>query len=505
MTDQVRRRYAAPMPVTSPGIGPLRFSASVLVFVVPVIALLIAMRAGTGAAVLFLFAASALAAPLVVHRRGRPLYVAIGQWLRRVTAERAGATVYRSGLFGVTPDGALRLPGLLARTECWSVPSDGLGRPFALIELPASRQWAVVLRVVPEGGALVDAETRDLRVAEWGQLLATAGQVARGAALLSATVETLPDDGALLQAHVASLLQPGAPAFAREVLTATALELPNGVSATVGHVAITLTERSLGIEHSASREARAETAAAEFGRMLPDLSAQLAAAGTSTAVPLDAWALSRRIKEAFDPAAVLEHAELAAAGQPARVRWEDCGPRAADDLMRRYLHDSGASVVFEATRMARGSITDTLLETLAGPMRHAPRKRLILLCRPIPVDQAAAKVDRGVKTAINRVNRRKGPVHAHDAASLIAAERAAAEEAAGAGVTDLSLLLTVTANTAAGEDVEEAAAAVSRAGRAHFGLTRVDGGHAAAFAIGLGIGLDPWSLAVVPTSLREHL
>ena len=505
MTDQARRRYAAPMPVTSPGIGPLRFSASVLVFVVPVIALLIAMRAGAGAAVLFLFAASA-----VGRSAGRPPPRKAAVRGDRPAAATGGG---RAGRGHRLPVRAVRShPGRRA-AAARPARQDGVLVGAVRRAGPAVRVDRVAGRAAVGGGAAGGAgrrrtgRCRDSGSAggRVGAATGNAGQIARGAALLSATVETLPDDGALLQAHVASLLQPGAPDFAREVLTAAARELPTGVSATVGHVAITFTERSLGIEHSAPREARAETAAAEFGRMLPDLSAQLAAAGTSTAVPLDAWALSRRIKEAFDPAAVLEHAELAAAGQPVRVRWEDCGPRAADDLMRRYLHDSGASVVFEATRMARGSITDTLLETLAGPMRHAPRKRPILLCRPIPVDQAAAKVDRGVKTAINRVNRRKGPVHAHDAASLTAAERAAAEEAAGAGVTDLSLLLTVTANTAAGEDVEEAAAAVSRAGRAHFGLTRVDGGHAAAFAIGLGIGLDPWSLAVVPTSLREHL
>jgi hypothetical protein len=155
--------------------------------------------------------------------------------------------------------------------------------------------------------------------------------------------------------------------------------------------------------------------------------------------------------------------------------------------------------------MPRGSITDTLLDGLAGPKPGAPRTRLTLLFRPVPADLAAVVVDRDVKAGINRVGRRKGPVHAHDAAALAAAERAAAEEAAGAGVADLSLVVTVTAHTAAGEDLAEAAAAVARIGRSKFRLTRVDGGHAAAFALGLGIGLDPWSAALVPAGLRDHL
>ncbi len=504
MAEQ-RRRYAAPVTVASPGIGPLRFIPTVLVFVVPALALLVTMRAGaaTGGVVLLTCVLAAL--PLVLRRRGRPLYVAMGNMARRRLAERSGSTVYRSGLFGVTQDGSQRLPGLLASLECWSVDSDGLGRPFALIEIPTARQWAVVLRLVPEGGALVDPETRDLRVAAWGELLALAGQLGRGADLVAAVIETLPDAGALLGAHVQGLLTPQAPDFAKQVLTAAARELPGGVSSTVGYLGITFAEKSLGIEHAAPRDARAQAATAELGRMLPDLSSQLVQAGASSAVPLDAWALSRRVREAFDPAAVVPNAQLAAAGEAPRIRWEDCGPRAHEDEAREYLHDSGASIVFEATRMVRGSLHDRVLERLAGPMPDAARKRVTLLYRPVPADAAAGVVDRDVKAAINRAGRRKGPVHAHDAAALSAAERSAAEEASGAGVGDLSLVVTVTANAAASEDVNRAAAAVMRTSTSTFRLTRVDGGHAAAFAIGLGIGVSPWHLAMVPASLRDQL
>jgi hypothetical protein len=504
MAEQ-RRRYAAPVAVASPGVGPLRLMPTVLLFLVPTLALMVSLRGGVAAGAVVLLLGAGFAAPLVVQRHGRPLYVAIGNGGRRWWAHKTGRTSYRSGLFGVTHDGSRRLPGLLAALECWSVPSDGLGRPFALVEIPTTRQWALVLRVIPEGGALVDPDTRDQRVAAWGELLATAGQIGRGADLVAAVIETLPDAGAMLDAHVQGLLTDQAPEFTAEVLQASVRELPSGVSSTVGYLAITFSERSLGIEHTATRNDRAQAVTAEVGRMLPDLSAQLVRSGASTAVPLDAFALSRRVQEAFDPAQVLPNAQLAATGQPPRIGWEDCGPRAADDQARVYLHDSGASVVFEATRMVRGAVHDQVLEALAGPMPTAPRKRVTLLYRPVPADLAPAVLDRGVKTAINRAGRRKGPVHAHDAAGLQAAQRAADEEASGAGVGDLSLVVTVTANVEAGEDVAAAAAAVKRASTNTFRLTRVDGGHAAAFAIGLGIGLSPWQLAIVPSSLREHL
>src|SRR5450756_2856560 len=78
---------------------------------------------------------------------------------------------------------------------------DRCGRGFALVEIPAARQWAVVLRVTAQGGALVDTDTSDVWVAGWGEYLALLGQEG-GVVQAAAVVETVPDAGAALRAHV---------------------------------------------------------------------------------------------------------------------------------------------------------------------------------------------------------------------------------------------------------------------------------------------------------------
>ena len=240
--------------------------------------------------------------------------------------------------------------------------------------------------------------------------------------------------------------------------------------------------------------------------MLPDISAQLVYAGASTAVPLDAWALSRRIKEAFDPAAVLEHAQLTA---QRRAGADPVGGLRAPRGRRPapvYLHDSGVSVVFEATRMVRGSITDDVLERLAGPMPHAPRKRLTLLLpagagRPggrggRPRRQGRDQPGRPAQGTGARPRRR----HSAPRPNARRPRRPPAPAWSTCPCSSRSPPTPPPVRTSR----KPPPPSPGPAGR-HFRLTRVDGGHAAAFAIGLGIGLDPWSLAVVPASLREHL
>src|SRR6185437_1238349 len=96
--QQPRRRYAAPVAVASPGLGPLHLVPTVLVFIIPTFALLVVLRGGLAAGLLVLLAGAGLAAPLVIQRNGRPLYVAMSNSARRWWAVRTGHTTYRSGL-----------------------------------------------------------------------------------------------------------------------------------------------------------------------------------------------------------------------------------------------------------------------------------------------------------------------------------------------------------------------------------------------------------------------
>jgi hypothetical protein len=502
------RTYGGWRRPASPGVGPLKLIPTVALMAGLAVTLLVSMAAGLWWALLFAATAVVLAGPGVVPYRGRTLYAEWSKATRWRRHQRRGRNIYRSGLAGVTPSGTRSLPGLLGRVRVWDA-TDALGRAFALVEIQAARQWAVVMRVAAQGGALVDPETNDVWVASWGEYLAQLGQEG-GLVQAAAVVETVPDAGATLRAHVASQVRRDAPAFALEVAHAAAQELPVGVADTLGYVALTFSERGLGIERRGDDQA-ASAAAEEIGRRLPGLSVTLKDAGASAGAPLSVEQLARRVREAFDPAVAADHAEQEAAGLPVHVEWDDAGPSAHDETATSYRHDSGLSRTYEALRVPPGVVRDSLMERLVGPMRIAPRKRVTLLYRPVDAAQTASVVDRDYKSAINRAGRRKGLVHAHDSADLRSARQATEEEAEGAGIVSFSLLVTVTVTEDDTGDDREAAfdracVAVERAARgARFRLSPVRGAQAAAFAGALGVGLSLPDLSVLPHIAREHL
>lgn len=508
--EPVDRTYGGWRKPASPGIGPLKLIPSVGVFGGLGLVLIIAMTAGLAATAGFAGVALVVAAPAVIPKDGRSLYsnwLRAARWRRHV---RRGRHLYRSGLSGVTPAGTRTLPGLLARVQLWSA-VDAAGRDFALIEIPACRQWAVVLRVLAQGGSLVDPDSRNVWVASWGEYLTLLGQEG-GVVQVAATVETAPDAGELLATHVNGMIRPDAPEFTQRVMRAAARELPAGVTDTTGSVALTFSSTGLGV--TATGADGAQQAAEEIGRRLPGLSVTLADAGAADGVPLDTRSLAERARIAFDPAESTEFASARAEGRPRACEWADAGPSAHEERDTSYRHDSGLSRTWEAMRVPPGVVRDSLMERVMGPLPAAPRKRAVLLYRPVDAAETADLVDRDLKSAINRAGRRKGLVHAHDSADVVAAEKATKEEADGAGVVSFSLLVTATVTVADDHDAERSAAvefdractAVERAARgARFRLSPVRGAQAAAFAGALGIGLSLADLSVVPSVLRDHV
>ncbi|MCW2539628.1 MAG: hypothetical protein JWN95_1353 [Frankiales bacterium] len=498
------RTYDSPRTLLSPGIGPFKLVPSVIGMGGLGLAVIVMMKAGFvyGLALAGVLVLGSV--PMLIHRRGRTLYAVWSNALRFARSERRGATRAQTGITGVAAADGRHLTGLLAQLECWSVPSDGWGRPFALVQIPRARQWAVMFEVVPEGGALVDPETKDLKVAAWGQLLALAGRVG-GVRQVSVVIESVRDTGALLRAHVAGLIHPAAAPFARDVLLAAGRELSQGVASTLGYVTITFSEAGLGIALKQSLADRARSAAEEIGRRLPELSVQLGLSGAATAIPMSAHAVTRRVKEAFTPDSRLAHAELDIAGDPPQIRWADCGPTAARDGHSDYRHDGAVSVTFEALKVRGGAHSDQVLDRLTRPIREAPLKRVMLMYRPVPESEGGDILDQDVKAAVNRVQRRAGLAHAQDTSALKAARQAAADEADGAGVIDVSLMVTITSPTGDPDEIAKASTAVLRAGRSsRFTLDRIYGGQAAGFAINLGLGRVPADLSLVPELLRDH-
>lgn len=499
--DVKDRTYGGWRRPASPGVGPLKLIPTMVMMAGLGITLLVSMVAGLWWALGFAMVALLGAGPAVIPFRGRTVYAEWSKSARWRRHQRRGRNMYRSGLAGVTPSGTRSLPGLLAKVKVWEA-TDAIGRDFALVEIQAAHQWAVVMRVAAQGGALVDSETNDVWVASWGEYLALLGQEG-GVVQAAAVVETIPDAGAMLHSHVATQVRDDAPQFARDVAFSAAAELPVDVADTVGYVTLTFTERGLGIERKGSDQTAAAVAE-EVGRRLPGLSVALKDAGASEGRPLSVAQLSRRVREAFDPAVAAELAESEAEGLPIHVEFADAGPSAHDETALSYRHDSGLSRTYEALQVPPGVVRDAHMERLMGPMRTAPRKRVTLLYRPVDAGRTAETVDRDYKSAINRAGRRKGLVHAHDSADLRSARQATEEEADGAGVVSFSVLVTVTVTDDAAFD--RACTTIERAGRgARFRLSPVRGAQAAAFAGALGIGLSLPDLSVLPHVAREHI
>ncbi len=233
-------------------------------------------------------------------------------------------------------------------------------------------------------------------VACWGEWLARLGQES-GVVQAAVVVETAPDAGALLAAHVAGMVRPDTPEFARAVLADAAVELPTGVAETSAYLAVTFSERGIGVARGRDDRAAAQAAAAEVGRRLPGLTETLAEAGTAAGEPLSCEQLSRRVRLAYDPAMAAEFAEAEALAEPVQVRWGDAGPAAAEESWDAYRHDTGWSRTYEALLAPAGVVRDSVLERLVSPVADAPRKRVTLFYRPVDAAETATVVDREVK------------------------------------------------------------------------------------------------------------
>ncbi len=162
----------------------------------------------------------------------------------------------------------------------------------------------------------------------------------------------------------------------------------------------------------------------------------------------------------------------------------DPGHRLAAEVGRQI---TAGCPTFAAVDAPRGAVTSRVLAALLGECKGALRKRVTLTFRPHRAGDAAAIVDADVRTAIGWEGARAGEAKATETAALAAARQTAREEAAGAGLTRFALLVTVTADPAALEEVAEQAVQLGRASRLR--LRRCYGSQAAAFAAALGVGL----------------
>jgi hypothetical protein len=530
------RTYGNWRKPTSPGLPRLGMLGTAVALGSLVLVMLVQIAAGLLPAAVCLLGVCAGLAPLVwrnrADRNGWQVLVAKGCWR---LGRRRRQHLYASSLTAPVSFGAARLPGLLASSRLLEAVT-AHGEHFALLHLPSTRHFAVVIRVDPEGSQLVDVETVDEWVACWGGWLARLGHEANLEAC-SVTIETAPDPGSRLAAEVDAMLTGDAPALSRAVLTETAASYPHGSAAVTAYVTLTFSARRtthteaegvLGTSSSAGRgggggRRRApavrspQEMAAQIGRRLPLLLHQLRSVGAGTSAAMTAAELAETVRVAYDPAAstLLDRARAQQArevgphaARPPLVDWQDAGPVAQVEAWDHLRHDSAASITWQMVDVPHGAVQSRVLEQLLEADEHLARKRVTLIYRPHDPASAARVADADVRTAVGRASLRKGEVRAGESLALASARQSASEQASGAGLTRFSMLVTATVLDPDGDPARPAQAAevIDQLGPAcQLRLRRCFFSQAAAFTAALGVGVVLPKHVAVPEVVRDYL
>jgi len=513
---------------TSPGLPRLGLLGTAIALGSLVLVMLVQIVAGLIAAAVCALLVCLGLAPLVwrsrADRNGWQVLAAKCSW--RI-GRRRRQHLYASSLTAPISFGAARLPGLLASSRLLSAIT-AHGEQFALIHLPSTKHFAVVIRCDPEGSQLVDVETVDEWVACWGGWLAKLGHEANLEAC-SVTVETAPDPGSRLAAEVDAMLTGDAPALSRAMLTETAASYPHGSAAVTAYVTLTFSGRRVshseaegvmgarGGKSSQSKRAPSvrspEEMAAQIGRRLPLLLHQLRSVGAGTGAAMTAAEVAETVRVAYDPAAatLLDRARAQQARQvtahetPAPlVAWKNAGPIAQVESWDHLRHDSGASITWQMVDVPHGAVQSRILEQLLEADEHLARKPVTLIYRPHDPASAARVADADVRTAVGRASLRKGEVNAGESLALASARQSVSEQAAGAGLTRFSMLVTATVDDPA--KLAQAAEVIDQLGPAcQLRLRRCYFGQAAAFTAALGVGVVRPKHVAVPEIVRDYL
>ncbi|MEV6317815.1 SCO6880 family protein [Streptomyces sp. NPDC051776] len=478
-----------------PGLGPLGLVGTFGVFGGLVLTLL-ASLASLIAALALLVPLVLLIAPLALRTQdGRNTYqllaVRIG-WTRR---KRKGATTYVSGPLSQRPGGQYHPPGLLSRVTMREG-RDAYDRPFGVLHHPGRNLFTIVIGCEPDGGSLVDADQVDVWVASWGEWLARLSHEPglRGASVI---VETAPDSGTRLANEVLPRIHPNSPPAARAVMEEVVQHYPSASSES--NTYITLTYGAPTGQKRSHKEILADLAI-----RIPGLLAGLVGAGGGSAYPLSAERIAEVVRVAYDPAVAADVLSARAEQGGTGLEWSDAGPAACVESVGVYKHDSGVSRTWMLTLAPRGTVRSSVLRGLLEAAPGTRRKRVTLLYRPIDPATSARIVEADRRSAQFTATSGRGMVQARAASEMRAAEQTAAEEAAGAGLVEFSLMVTVTVDSE--DQLADAGVTVRNLqATSRISLRPADRMQAAAFTCTLPAGVLPWEYTLIPRDLQEAL
>jgi len=492
-----RVTYGNLRPPRRPGVLGMGMAASILVGVAAVIVVIMLMGFGLIAAAIALVVSVLVLTPMIVQGPDghsgyqRLLGKTVFGW-----SAKAGRNLVVAGTTGQTPDGRTRLPGLLAQSELVGA-VDAYGDPYGVVHTPGVDHYCAVMASEATGNDLVDQSVTDSSVAHWGGWLAHLGQQPDILAA-AVTIETAPDPGTRLVRMVKRHTQDTAPEFSTATLDEITTKYP-AASSTTTRIAMTFSSRPRHGEDKRSEE----DMLADLGRRLPGLRQGLRSTGAGTTVRMMSGAdLTDAVRVCYDPSVAQLVEEQRAQGGTG-LAWSEAGLAFAHDLPEHYAHDGAFSIVWQMRDAPPGVFYDHSLKSLLAPHPDIARKRVTLIYRPQSAETARRMVERDVRDARTQASARTRP-QAHDTTMLRAAEKAAQEEAQGAGLVRFGIIVTATVTDEA--MLARAASTISMLTaptKLRLRLARYN--QAASFAAGLPLGLVLPAHLALPEWARDTL
>jgi hypothetical protein len=413
-------------------------------------------------------------------------------------AERRGDTLLVAGPAGRTPDGAFRLPGLLSASKL-SEHTDSYGNPFGLIWVPSAKHYTVVIECFPDGDSLVDQDRVNRQVAHWGGWLAQLG-VEDAVVGASVTVDSAPDSGLRLRRMVAENVSPHGSDFSTAVVGGLADKISGGAPQLSTRLALTFS--GAGID-SSGPDRGVQEMADEIGNRLPVLLASLGMTGAGNAVQAcTAQDIVDFTRVAYDPT-VAARVEQARQEGGTGLTWEEAGPAFAEAKYDRYYHDRGVSKSWTMYEGPRSKFYATALRRAFEPTKGVLRKRVTLLYRPIPAGDAPDVIEAEINNAqFNSSTKQRATARQKNRIRF--ANKAAEEEAAGAGLTRFGMIITTTCRTS-DEFPRLEKVIPSLTNQARLKIREALGNEDVAFLAGLPLGVVLPEHMTLPDQIRDWL